>query len=231
MSELNQQGLAEGLGAKVPEGASVNAFGLISQDAEISAQASLAPDVMIGKNVKIIGKVQIGSGVTVHENATLLGPLTIAENTIIGSGAVIGLVKANSDRPETQIMESCRIGRAVQILAGLQVGQHARIRAGSLVRGDVPSYGLASQNPALLERYACPKCGGPLEAVRSLPGAVDTTCSDCGAGEYRFAASFWKDAFFKVLLPNQTLGYRSLGFCPDQTWVDEKELGPQNRIG
>jgi UDP-2-acetamido-3-amino-2,3-dideoxy-glucuronate N-acetyltransferase len=225
MSNSGQQGLVKSPKAEDPESALLHALAQLSQDPEISAESSLAPDVVIGKNVKLYGKVRVESGVTIYENATLLGPLHIAENAVIGPGVIIGLVRAETDCPETHLMESCRVGKAVQILTGLHIGQHARIRAGSVVTGDVPSYGLASQNPAILERYACPKCGGPLEAVRGLAGAFDTRCSDCGAGDYRFAASYWKDAFHRVLLPNQTLGVLSLGFHDDPSWSDEKEIG------
>jgi len=225
MPALNQEWVEKYPGAEIAEGATLHERCSIGRDAEISAEAVLESDVVVGNHVKIIGKVRLERGVIVNALSTLLGPLHIAENTLIGSGVVIGLVQAETEVRETLIMDSCRVGKAAQILAGLQVGRHARIRAGSLVAGDVPAYGLAGQNPAVLERYACPTCGGPLENIRMLKGAVDTRCSDCGAGEYRFAASFWKDAFNKVLLPYHTLGAVSPNFREDQTWVDAQEMG------
>jgi acetyltransferase-like isoleucine patch superfamily enzyme len=225
MSALNQELIAKYPGAAVAEGATIHERCSIGQEAEISAEAVLESDVVVANNAKIIGKVRIESGVTVDAFSILFGPLHIGENTIIGSGVVIGLVGSESERQETQIMESCRVGKFTHILGGLQVGRHARIRSGSLVRGDVPAYGLVSQNPALLERYACPKCGGLLEQVRLNWGVLDAHCSDCGAGEFQFADLFWKNAWNRVLLPNQTLGDASPGFGDDQHWCDETEMG------
>lgn len=225
MSTCNPQWVAKYPGTEIAAGAIIHESCRIGRDTAVSAEVVLGPDVVIGNNVKLSGRVNVERAAIIHEYSTLLGPLHIAEKAVISSGGVIGLVQAESEHRETQLMESCRIGRAAQILGGLQVGRYARIRGGSLVIGDVPSYGLASQNPAVLERYACPKCGGPLEHIRMLKGVVDTRCSDCGAGEYRFAASFWKDAFNRILLPNQSFGVVSHEFNDDQSWSDEKEMG------
>ena len=225
MTKSNQSLLARVLGAVIAEGAAVHESCLIGQGAEIGAEAVLGADVVVGKYVSISGVVKIERGVSIHEFTTLLGPLHIAEGSIIGPGVVIGLVQAGSGKRETHIMESSRVGRAVQILAGLQVGRHARIRAGSVVMGDVPHYGLASQNPAALEHYACPKCGGQLSQIRMVRGAVDTRCEACGDGEYRFPYHFWKESFNRVLLPNHTTGELVPQTGADPGWHDEKDFG------
>ena len=216
--------LAHFFGPKIAEGATVHESCQVEQGAEISAEAVLGPEVRIGKYAKVVGAVHIGRAVMVHELTTLIGPLNIGENAIIGPGVVIGLGQAETDTRETHLMEACRVGRAVQILAGVRVGRHARIRAGSLVTGDVPNYGLAAQNPAVLERYACPKCGGNLGQLWMVRGAVDTRCESCGAGDYRFAHQFYNDAFNRVLLPYHTFGALVHNLGVDTEWRDEVEL-------
>ena len=224
MSEYIDPLLANYLSAKIAAGATIHGSCRIDPGAEISAETVLEPGVVIGKFVKLVGKVYIERNVTVGELSALFGPLHISENSVIGPGVQVGLVQADTECRETRIMDSCQVGRAVQVLAGLQLGRHSRIRAGSLVTGDVPHYGLASQNPAILERYACPKCGGTLGQTRLVRGAVDTLCEDCGAGEYRFADKFWGNAFNRVLLPNHTFGETVFTMGDDHRWIDEKEM-------
>jgi UDP-2-acetamido-3-amino-2,3-dideoxy-glucuronate N-acetyltransferase len=225
MSDHIDHILSQFAGSKIAEGASIHESCQVALGAEISAEALLAPEVYIGKYTKVVGAVHIGRGVKVHELSTLVGPLHIGENAIIGPGVVIGLGQADTDARHTFLMEACRIGRAVQILAGVRVGRHARIRAGSLVSGDVPSYGLAAQNPAVLERYACPKCGGNLVQVMLVRGAIDTRCEACGHGDYRFARQFYTEAFNRVLLPYHALGALVQTFGTTTEWIDEKEMG------
>ena len=212
-------------GAVIAPGASIHETCRINRGALIGAEAILAPEVVIGKNVMIEGKVIIQRAVHIAENSALLGPVSIGEQALIGPGVIIGLVNAETDSRDTHIMEGCRVGRAVQILAGLHLGRHARIRAGSLVTGDVPHYGLAGQNPAVLERYACPKCGGRLVEIRAVFGAIDTYCEDCGAGEYRFPRLFWTDAFNRVLLPGYAFGELDPNPYADPIWDDDREIG------
>ena len=212
-------------GAVITTGASIHETCHIHAGALISAETILAPEVVICKNVMIEGKVIIQRAAHIAHNTTLLGPLSIGEQAFIGPGGIIGFFNADTNSRDTHIMESCRVGRAAQILAGLHLGRHAQIRAGSLVTGDVPHYGLASQNPAILERYACPKCGGPLVEIRAVFGAIDTFCEDCGSGEFRFARQFWTDAFNRVLLPGYAFGELVPNPYADPTWNDEKELG------
>lgn len=225
MSNSNSSLLARATGAVIAEGASVHESCLIGQGAEIGAEAVLGADVVVGKFASISGEVKIERGVSIHEFTTLVGPLHIAEGSIIGPGGVIGMMQAGSEHRKTHIMKCCRVGKAVQILAGLQVGRHARIRAGSLVIGDVPHYGLVSQNPAALEHYACPNCGGQLSQIRLIRGAVDTRCEACGNDEYRFAVHFWKEALNRVLLPNHISGELVSQIGTDPGWCDEKEFG------
>ena len=225
MSEFGDPSLAKILGPQITGGADAHENCRVDLSAEISVEAVLEREVVIGKYVNVVGAVHIERAVTVYPFSTLIGPLHIGEGSLIGPGVVIGLNQADTTTRQTCIMEACRVGRAVQILGGLQVGRHARIRAGSLVTGDVPHYGLVAQNPAILEGYACPKCGGLLTQVRLVRGAIDTHCEDCRAGEYRFANQFWADAFNRVLLPYHAFGAPVWPLGISAVWRDEDELG------
>ena len=205
-------------GATIAEGATIHETCRIDPGAQISAQAVLDPAVVICQNVKIIGQVHLARAVNVREKATLVGPLHISENTYIARDAKIGLEHAESATP-TPVTH---IG--AEILFGVQVGDHARVRAGSRLIGDLPQYGLASHAPAILERYACPHCGGPLRVIRSFREIVDTRCNQCGFGTLRFSKHRFASIFSRVLLPGNTFGELVNTRGDDPRWIDEKEL-------
>lgn len=224
MSEFIDPILSKYMGPQIAKGAIIHENCHLEVGTEISANAVIDQDVDIGKYVKIVGDVHIELGVTIHPFSILVGPLRIGAASVIGTGVVIGMASADTHAHQTHLMEACRIGRGAQIFAGVQVGQQARIRAGSVVKGDVPHYGLTSEDPAVLEGYVCPQCGDLLSQVRIIRGAVDAHCATCKAGEYRFAHQFWTDAFNRVLLPSHTFGAHSSRLPLDIGWSDEQEI-------
>ena len=213
-------------GTHIAEGAHIFETCRIDPGAQISAEAVLGPAVVICKNVKIFGQVRLERAVNVRENATLVGPLQVGEGTYIARDAVIGVVRAASDAPtwHTHIGEQCRIGVGAEILAGLQVGNHARVRAGSRLIGDLPQYGLASRAPAILERYVCPKCGGSLRVFKAFRDIVDTRCEGCQMVVLRFSKTRFAPIFNRVLLPGNASGESVNTTGDDPRWSDEKEM-------
>ena len=213
-------------GTTIAEGANIFETCRIDPGAEISAEAVLDSAVVICKNVKIIGKVHLAHAVNVRENATLVGPLHIGEGTYIAREAVIGLERADTPdpTPQTRIGEQCRIGVSAEILAGVQVGNHARVRAASRLIGDLPQYGLAGRSPAVLERYTCPNCSGSLRVFKSFREIIDTRCDQCQVVVLRFSKTRFASLFNRVLLPGDAFGETVNTAGDDQRWSDEKEL-------
>ena len=111
-----------------------------------------------------------------------------------------------------------------EVIGGVHIGHHVLIRAGSKVIGDIPQYGLASRNPAILERYACPKCGGILRIYRGFRDIVDTQCVSCGANELRFPKRSYFPIIGRVLLPKDSFGETVSTQSDDYRWIDDKEL-------
>jgi acetyltransferase-like isoleucine patch superfamily enzyme len=212
--------------AKVAEGAIVHATSRIDPGCEISSETTLADHVTLCQNVTIIGRVTLEPNVNVRENVTLVGPLHIGEGTIIAHDAVIGLLREENDLAdqETIIENYCRIGAGAEIIGGVHIGRHALIRAGSKVIGDIPPYGLASRNPAILERYACPECGGILQIYRGFREIVDTRCVSCGADGLRFPKRSYWSSLGRVLLPKDSYGETVSTQGDDYRWIDDKEL-------
>ena len=212
--------------AKIAEGAIVHATGRIDPGCEISAETILEDHVTLCQNVTIIGRVKLEHNVKVSENVTLVGPLHIGEGTNIAQNAVIGLLREENDLAdqETIIENYCRIGVGAEIIGGVHIGRHALIRAGSKVIGDIPPYGLASRNPAILERYACLKCGGILRVYRGFRDIVDTQCVSCGADGLRFPKRSYFPILGRVLLPKDSYGDPVSTQGDDYRWIDEMEM-------
>jgi acetyltransferase-like isoleucine patch superfamily enzyme len=211
--------------AKVAEGAIVHWTSRIDPGCEISPETILQDHVTLCQNVTIIGKVTLDPNVNIRENVTLVGPLRIGEHTYVAHDTVIGLLREDNDlaAQETIIENFCRIGVGAEIIGGVHIGPHVFIRAGSKVIGDIPPYGLASGNPAILERYACPKCGGILRVYRNFREIVDTRCVDCG-DELRFSKGKYFSSIGRVLLPKDSFGETVSTQGDDYRWINEKEL-------
>ena len=212
--------------AVVAEGAAVDATCRIDPGCEISPEANLADHVTLCQNVTIIGRVTLEPNVNVRENVTLVGPLHIGEGTNIAHDVVIGLLREEDDLAdqETIIENYCRIGVGAEVIGGVHIARHVFIRAGSKVIGDIPHYGLASRNPAILERYACPKCGGILRIYRNFREIVDTHCVNCGADGLRFSKRTYFSSLGRVLLPKNSFGETVSTQGDDYRWIDDKEL-------
>lgn len=72
-----------GPSSKLHEGVIVNHNAIVDHDCHISMYSHVGPGAILGGNVKIGKKVFIGSG------ASVLPGLTIVDNVVIGSGAVV----------------------------------------------------------------------------------------------------------------------------------------------
>lgn len=212
--------------AKVTGGAVVDETCRIDPGCAISPETILKMHVTLCQNVTIIGRVTLDPYVNIRENVTLVGPLHIGEGTYIAHDVVIGLLREDNDLAdqETIIENHCRIGVGAEIIGGIHIGRHVRIRAGSKVIGNIPHYGLASRNPAILERYACPKCGGILRVYRNFREIVDTHCENCGADGLRFSKRTYSHNRGRVLLPKDSFGETVSTLGDDYRWIDDKEL-------
>ncbi len=143
--------------------------------------------------------------------------------TYIARDVVIGLLREENDLAdqETVIENFCRIGVGAEIIGGVHVGRQVLIRAGSKVIGDIPNYGLASRNPAILERYACPECGGTLRIYRNFREIVITRCQNCGADGLRFSKRAYFASLGRILLPKDSFGETVPNQGDDFRWIND----------
>ena len=212
--------------ALIDEGAQISEGCRIDEGCEISAEAVIQMKTAICKNTRIIGAVKIGVNVVLRENVTLIGPLVIEDDAFIGHDTVIGSAREDDagEPGTTFIGKNSLIGKEVEILAGCQIGRFAKIRAGSRVMGDVPEYGLAGRSPAILERFACPQCGGIL-SVQSVMGKIsEMKCQGCGQAALRLSRADLANTPGHVLLPHGGVGKPMSMLGDDLRWLGEWEI-------
>lgn len=113
-----------------------------------------------------VGDVIIGHNVTVGIGCVIIGPVTIGNNVILAqhigvSGLNHGYADPNipiRDQKVTvgqiSIGDDCWIGTNAVITAGVTIGKHCVVAAGSVVTKDVPDYTVVGGNPArILRQY------------------------------------------------------------------------------
>ncbi len=113
-----------------------------------------------------VGAVSIGDHTLIGMGSTLIGPVRVGNDVILAQNIVMsGLNHEYKDitmpihaQPVSVapiiIEDECWIGANAVITAGVTVGRHCVIAAGSVVTKDVPSYSVAAGNPArVIKQY------------------------------------------------------------------------------
>jgi acetyltransferase-like isoleucine patch superfamily enzyme len=113
-----------------------------------------------------VGPVIIGSNSLIGMSNVVIGPVTIGNDVIIAQNIVISALNHSYEdislpihkqsvitRPVI-IEDECWIGANSVITAGVTIGRHSVVAAGSVVTKDVPPLSVVAGNPArLLKQY------------------------------------------------------------------------------
>lgn len=113
-----------------------------------------------------MGDVLIGDNCAIGLGNTLIGPVTMGNNVILAQNICLsGLNHGYQDvhlpirdqkctTAQITVEDDCWIGANCVITAGVTIGRHAVIAAGSVVTSDVPPFSVVGGNPArLLRKY------------------------------------------------------------------------------
>lgn len=113
-----------------------------------------------------VGDVVIGDHTLIGMSNVLIGPVTVGNHVIFAQNIVAsGLNHGYEDISEPisqqpvrtapiMIEDECWIAANVVIVAGVTIGKHSVIAAGSVVTKDVPPYSVAAGNPAkIIKQY------------------------------------------------------------------------------
>ena len=155
---------------------------------QIRAGARIGRDVTIGRDVYIDTNVVVGDRCKVQNGAQLFHGLTVEAGVFIGPGAILtndrnpravlpsGDVATASDWTVSPIVlrSGSSIGAGAIVIAGLEVGRHALVGAGTVVTKDVVPFELVAGNPARRIGWVC-QCGQRLRESRDGLG-----CGACG---------------------------------------------------
>jgi acetyltransferase-like isoleucine patch superfamily enzyme len=111
-----------------------------------------------------VGAVQIGRDVVIGLSNIIIGPVTIGDQVILAQHVVISGLNHGYRNPRVAIKDQpietapiviekeCWLGANVVVTAGVTIGQHSVVAAGSIVTKSIPPYSVAVGNPARVVR-------------------------------------------------------------------------------
>jgi acetyltransferase-like isoleucine patch superfamily enzyme len=113
-----------------------------------------------------VGDILIGDKTIIGIGCTLIGPLTIGDDVMLAQNIVLSALNHSyqdvSVSPSVQevtckpivISDRVWIGANSVITAGVTLGRHSIVGAGSVVTKDIPDYSVAVGNPAkVIKQY------------------------------------------------------------------------------
>ena len=121
-------------------------------------KSSVIEDYAIINNA--VGEITIGNHTRIGLGNTIIGPVMIGNNVILAQNVVISALNHNFKDVLTTINQqgvktdqiiienNVWIGASSTILAGVHIGEHVVVGAGSVVTKDIPSYCVVVGNPA-----------------------------------------------------------------------------------
>jgi UDP-2-acetamido-3-amino-2,3-dideoxy-glucuronate N-acetyltransferase len=109
----------------------------IGEGCVLGQNVMVANNVVIGNNVKIQNNVSIYSGVELEDDV-FCGPSCVFTNVINPRSQI----NRKNEFQTTLVHRGATIGANATILCGITIGRYAFIGAGSVVRRNVPDYGL-----------------------------------------------------------------------------------------
>lgn len=139
----------------------------IGDDSRIWAFVHILPGAKIGRNANICdhcfieNDVVIGDNVTIKTGVSLWDGITIKDNVSVGPNAVFTNDRYPRSKNRAYLQEKillkngCSIGANATILAGITIGEHTMVGAGSVVTKNIGNFELVYGNPATRHGFIC----------------------------------------------------------------------------
>jgi acetyltransferase-like isoleucine patch superfamily enzyme len=125
-------------------GARLDAGVIVGDQAYVRERAVIGPGTVIGRGSTVDNDVVIGARVRVQTSVYLTAYSVVEDDVFVGPGAVTTNDSTMARHGPEYVLEgavlrrACRIGGAVVITPGVEVGEEAYIAAGAVVTRDVP---------------------------------------------------------------------------------------------
>jgi len=166
-------------GAKIGEKTNIWHFAHVREKAEIGKNCNIGKDVYIDINVKIGDNCKIQNFASIYHGLTIgndvfIGPHVCFTNDLYPRAKVWSEEKVS----KTVVKKGVSIGANSTIVAGITIGEHAMIGAGSVVTNDVIAHGLTYGNPARLRGFVC-ECGNVMQKNMMRGIQVEFVCPSC----------------------------------------------------
>jgi acetyltransferase-like isoleucine patch superfamily enzyme len=140
-------------GAIVFAGARIAAGAIIGDQAYVRERAAVGAGSVIGRGTAVDNDVQIGERVRVQTDVYLTAFSVIEDDVFVGPGVLTTndstMARHDEDHPVVgaTLRRACRIGGAVVITPGVEVGEEAFVAAGAVVTKNVPARGVVMGVP------------------------------------------------------------------------------------
>ena len=142
-------------GAVLAAGAELGEGCVVGDLATVRERVRVGQGVVIGRGVCIENDVEIGAFTKIQTNAYITAGTVLEEHVFIAPGVVTtndNLMGRTERRHALKkgpvVRRGARVGGAVVLLPGVEVGEEAFIGAGAVVIRDVPARALMVGNPA-----------------------------------------------------------------------------------
>jgi acetyltransferase-like isoleucine patch superfamily enzyme len=139
-------------GARIGEGA------IVGDQAYFRERSTLGPGSVVGRGSAVDNDVEIGARVRVQTDVYLTAYSVIEDDVFVGPGVLTTNDSTMARHPDDHpirgavLRRACRVGGAVVITPGVEVGEEAFVGAGAVVTKDVPPHGVALGVPARVIR-------------------------------------------------------------------------------
>jgi acetyltransferase-like isoleucine patch superfamily enzyme len=149
------------LGVNVRIFSFTNLYGCeIGDDTKIGTFVEIQKGVRIGRRCKISSHTFICEGVIIEHEVFVGHNVTFINDLYPRATNADGALQTEADWEciPTRIKRGASIGSGATLLAGITVGEHALVGAGSVVTRDVPPWTVVAGNPArILRRLESPE--------------------------------------------------------------------------
>jgi acetyltransferase-like isoleucine patch superfamily enzyme len=148
------RGVAVCSGAVVFAGAQLADGAIVGDQAHIRERAAIGAETVIGRASAVGPDTRIGARVLVQTNAWLTAHMVVEDDVFVGPGAVttndhtMARLAPGQELTAPVLRRACRVGAAVVLLPGVEVGEEAFVAAAAVVTRDVPARAVVRGSPA-----------------------------------------------------------------------------------